>query len=86
MILLIKIAAISFLFVASEPMILLKRFLGFREEKYHIYGKVKSFIYRMITCALCSGFWLGLIITGNIYDAALVSILAEIIYKINQRL
>jgi hypothetical protein len=86
MILLIKLSAISFLFVTSEPLILIKRFIGFKQEEYDTYGKVKSFIYRMITCALCSGFWIGLIITHSIYDAALVSILSEIILKINNRL
>lgn len=86
MILLIKIAAISFLFVASEPMILIKRLFGFKEEQYDTYGKAKSFIYRMITCALCSGFWIGLIITHTVYDAAMVSVMAEIILKINNRL
>jgi len=86
MILIIKIACLSFLFVASEPLILIKRFLGFKEEDYMDYGKIKSFIYRMITCAMCSGFWIGLILTGSILDAALISIISELIYKLNNRL
>jgi hypothetical protein len=86
MILIIKIAALSFLFVTAEPLILFKRFLGFREEDYMKYGKVKAFISRLINCCLCSGFWLGLILTGSMYDAALISIISELIYKLNNRL
>jgi hypothetical protein len=86
MILIIKIAAITMLFVVSEPMILLKRFIGFKDEDYMKYGKVKAFISRLINCCLCSGFWLGLILTGSMYDAALISIISELIYKLNNRL
>jgi hypothetical protein len=86
MILIIKIAALSFLFVTAEPLILLKRFCGFKDEDYMKFNKTKAFIHRLINCCLCSGFWIGLILTGSIYDAALISIISEIIYKINNRL
>ena len=77
----ISIACITYLFVASEPLILFKRFLGFKEEDYHTYSKYKQFIYRLITCALCSGFWIGFILTFSVYQAAIISIVAEIIYR-----
>lgn len=86
MILIIKIAALSFLFVTAEPLILFKRFLGFKEEDYMKFSKTKAFVHRLINCCLCSGFWIGLIITHTVYDAALISIISEIIYKINNRL
>jgi hypothetical protein len=86
MILLIKIAAITMLFVVSEPMILLKRFIGFKDENYMLFSKTKAFIHRLINCCLCSGFYIGLIITGSLYDAALIAVISELIYKINNRL
>ena len=86
MILIIKIAALSFLFVTAEPMILFKRFIGFKEEQYMQFSKTKAFIHRLINCCLCSGFWIGLIITHTVYDAALIAVLSELIFKINQRL
>ena len=79
-------ACLSFLFVTAEPLILFKRFCGFRDEDYMQFGKVKAFIYRLINCCLCSGFWIGLILTGSILQAAMVAVVAEFIYKINHRL
>ena len=82
----IAIAAITYLFIESEPLILIKRFLGFKEENYNEYGKVKAFIYRLITCALCSGFYIGLIWTHSLQQSALISIVAEIITRLMKRL
>lgn len=82
----ISIACISFLFIAAEPIILLKRFMGFKEEMYLEYSKAKQFFYRMITCCLCSGFWIGLILTLSISQASIIAVIAELIYKINNRI
>lgn len=81
----IAIAAITYLFIESEPLILIKRFLGFKEENYNQYGKVKAFIYRLITCALCSGFWIGLMMTHSLQHAALISLAAETITRLMKR-
>lgn len=77
----IGISCLTYLLVNSEPMILLKRFIGFKEEKYMEYNKIKQFIYRLINCCLCSGFWVGLIMTQSLLIAATISIVSEIIYK-----
>jgi hypothetical protein len=76
------LAALGFLLVNAEPAILLRRFIGFKEEEYNDYGVVKSFFYRMITCSMCLSFWIGLIVTQDIYQAAIISVLAMIIEKI----
>lgn len=81
MIEILAISCLSVLFVVAEPMIILKRKFGFREEDYEDWSYNKRLLFRLITCALCSGFWLGAIITLNIYKAAIISILAEYIYK-----
>ena len=80
MIEIIGLACISILFVSSEPLIILKRYIGFKEEEYDNWGDKKRFIFRMMTCAMCSGFWIGLL-TLSLYKAAIISILAELIYK-----
>lgn len=80
MIEILGLTCITILFVESEPLILLKRYIGFREEEYDTWSNKKRFIFRLITCCLCSGFWIGLI-TLNIYYAAIISVLSELIYK-----
>lgn len=57
----IAISCIGYLFINAEPSILLKRILGFKEEKYDDYSKIKQFIHRLITCEICSTFWIGII-------------------------
>lgn len=81
---LVGLSCLTILFVISEPSVLLKRFLGFREEEYGKYGVIKQFFFRLITCTLCSGFWIGLIFTQSIFYASIVSVVSELITnKIN---
>lgn len=80
MIEILGLACLSILFVASEPLIILKRYIGFKEEEYDNWDNKKQFIFRLMTCALCSGFWIGLI-SLSLYKAAIISVLAELIYK-----
>jgi len=40
-----------------------------------------SVIKRLLDCALCSGFWIGLIITFNPLTASVISVAAELISK-----
>lgn len=68
-------------FVKAEPAILVKRALGFKEENYYEYGKVKKFIYRAITCIACSGFWIALFYTLNLFTAAIVMVGGMILEK-----
>ena len=78
---LIGLSCIAVLFVVAEPLILLKRRLGLKEEDYELWGEKKRFIFRLLDCVLCSGFWIGLIFTLNILQAATVAVVAEIIFK-----
>ena len=77
--LILGIACMSVLFVVAEPLIISKMMV-FKM----IYGKkdyTNSFIWKLINCALCSSFWIGLAITQDIYQASIISILSELIYK-----
>jgi hypothetical protein len=40
---------------------------------------------QLLTCSLCTGFWVGLIGTQNILHASLVSVIAEGISRINRK-
>jgi hypothetical protein len=64
---------LSLLWINAEPMIYLKRFLGFKEEEYDTYKPFKRFIHRGIHCLFCSSFWLTLIVSQSFYMAVIVS-------------
>lgn len=75
----IGLSAVSVLFVAAEPLIILK---------HKVFTKIKNYqdkwFWRLINCALCSGFWIGLFSTNDILEAATIAVLAEVVYqKIN---
>lgn len=75
----IGLASIAVLFVAAEPMIVIKHKLFNKIENYQ-----DKWFWRLINCALCSGFWIGLFSTGDILSAATIAVLAEVLYqKIN---
>ena len=70
------LASLTNLWIHSEPTNFFKEWLykgvNNRDSLWH---------WRLINCALCTGFWLGLLITWNILLAALVSVSAELICK-----
>jgi hypothetical protein len=75
---LLGISAMSFLFVAAEPMILIKTWMF-----NYIYKKdyTNLLIWKLINCALCSGFWIGLVITRDALSASIIAVIAEAIYQ-----
>jgi hypothetical protein len=78
---LIGFISIAVLFNTAEPILLLKRRIGFKEELYDTYSNNKKFFHRGLYCCMCSGFWIGLILTGNIFTASIISIGSELINK-----
>jgi len=56
------IVALTNLWIYAEPLIYLKRFLGFKEENYETYVKYKRMIHRAAYCAYCSSFYIALVI------------------------
>lgn len=69
------LASLTNLFIHSEPTTWLR---------FWIYNKIwkkdydSKWHFRLLNCALCSGFWIGLI-TGNLLYAGIISICAELI-------
>lgn len=81
MIIIIALACLNVLFMTAEPIIILKRAIGFKEENFDQYKPTKRFFHKLLYCCLCTGFWLSLIISQNIFIAAIASVLGEYIYK-----
>ena len=77
------ISSMSVLFVVAEPSILIKRWIF-----HKIYGERSydsTFFWKLITCCLSSGFYIGLLFTRDIYLASIISITGELICrKINE--
>lgn len=72
----LAIASLTNLWLHSEPT---------NRIKYWIYKDIKNkeelWHWKLINCAMCSGFWLGLLLTWNIYLAAIISVAAEFMCK-----
>ena len=66
------LASITNLWIHSEPTIRLRMFL---------FKDYEGVWRRLLECAMCSGFWLGLAVTWNVYLAAIISIVAELICR-----
>ena len=86
----IGLASLTVLFVKAEPLIIIKRLLGFKEELYDTYSSLKRFIFKLITCCMCSGWWIGIFflsLSGNynllevIELASIVSIISELLAR-----
>lgn len=75
----IALACITFLFVNSEPTIILRD--SIYKWFYGCYDYTSTLHWKLINCCLCSGFWIGFIYTGDLKQAAIISILSEYIDK-----
>ena len=55
------IVGLALLITRSKPIILLKRYIGLKEERYDDWNDIKKFLYELSTCMWCLSFWIGLI-------------------------
>jgi hypothetical protein len=70
----------GWLLQVAEPVIHIKRYMGFKAELYdNICYKNKRWLHRLIYCTTCLTFWVTLIFTWNIYTAVVASTIATII-------
>lgn len=83
----ISLVCWSILLVVSEPVIIIRGWLGLSDEDYlATNSKIKKFIFRLITCPMCLSFWISFIYTHSLLVAPIVSITTDIVYKIILRL
>lgn len=80
-ILIFGIVGLSFLFVRAEPLILIKRLFGFKEENYDKFHGIKRFFHRLLYCEYCVSFYLALIFTQDIYMIGIITLLTLIAQK-----
>lgn len=74
-------SCIGVLLQEAEPIQMLKRYIGFKEESYDTQSKEKRWIHRLLHCAMCLTFWVVLVSTWNIQISVISSVLAQIIHK-----
>ena len=81
---------LTLLFVESEPMIILKRKLGFKEEEIEVYGSLKRSFTKLIYCTYCSSVYIAFILhclrTSDIESSfIMMSITSFFMYLINKQ-
>lgn len=68
-----------------EPIQVLKKsFCEFDLSDPTYWTGLLHWIIKAINCSLCTGFWVGLIYFENIFNAAIISVLAESISRLNK--
>jgi predicted small integral membrane protein len=75
----IGLACVGVLWINAEPMIRLRE--SIYRKIYGCKGWGDKWHYRLLSCCLCSSFWIGLLVTTNILYAAIISVLAELICR-----
>lgn len=55
------VSGLALLLTRSKPVILIRRFLGLKEENYDNWGELGKFLYDLISCAFCLSFHIGMI-------------------------
>lgn len=73
------LACIGVLWINAEPAIKFRIWLYRKIYKCQYYDM--KWHWRLISCAMCISFWLGLVVTMNLYYAAMISIVAESICR-----
>jgi hypothetical protein len=81
LILLFSYACVAYIIARAEVFQKIKRPLGIDDNAmpYTWYAKIAQ---ELLNCSLCVGFWVGIIMTQVVWQAAIVSVVAEIIDKI----
>jgi hypothetical protein len=76
------IIAITLLIVEfAEPIEWIKKFFGVSNDSEPKI-LIKQVLQKLVNCALCVGFWVALICTFNLYEAAVLSFASELSYRI----
>lgn len=65
----------------AEPIQFFKRLTNI-DNASNPKGYIQIFFQQLLNCALCTGFWVGLIYYQNIVLGCLVSVFAEIFYRL----
>lgn len=75
-------ACFGYLLVVAEPVIMIKRWFGFKEEEYDEMSYNMRFFHRLLYCSKCLTFWVTILFTFDPVIAVISSVLAGLIEKI----
>jgi hypothetical protein len=75
----IGLACLGVLWINAEPIIKLKRWIY--RSIYSCSRFDHKWHWKLITCCMCSSFWIGLVVTGDLIVASIVSVLGELICR-----
>lgn len=72
------LSCIGVLWINAEPTIRLREWVW-----YKIFGSdyMNKWHWRLVSCAMCISFWLGLMVTTNLFYSSIISITAELICR-----
>jgi len=79
-------SCIGVLLQCAEPVIWIKRDIGFKDEEYDQMTKRMRTLHRLLSCAMCLTFWVVLLVTWNPVISVISSVGADILHKIVLRL
>lgn len=66
---------------AAEPIEMIKQLFNIHSEAVFI-NPIQWFIMKLVNCNLCTGWWFGLIFYKSFLLAAIVSVCAELMWRI----
>jgi len=58
------VVGLTTLITRAKPIILLKRYVGIKEEDFDDYSRPKQLFIELISCCFCLSFWIGFILYG----------------------
>jgi hypothetical protein len=74
------LACIGVLWINAEPAIRLREWIWRSIWKWREVWESK-WHWRLVSCCMCFSFWLGLAVTTNLYSAAIISVVAELVCR-----
>ena len=74
-------SCIGVLLQEAEPVKMIKRYFGFKDENYDTMSKRMRYFHRLLSCSMCLTFWVVLTMTWNIQISVISSVLSQLIHK-----
>jgi hypothetical protein len=65
----------------AQPIQWLKEYYNLHDDAVIKTGLAKQLLQKLLNCALCLGFWVGLAFYFDLYFAVCISFAAEILYR-----
>lgn len=80
------IGAVLMVVQFADPIKWIKKHFGLDEDTDNEKKTVKQIFQKLLNCALCFGFWMGLAFYQDFYWAVIIAFASEIAYRIIDKL